>query len=612
MFVRASFCTVALMLLAGLLPAAAAEAAKKPKCKKGQVAWKLEGRTRCLKAVKVTLPRKAPARSQLAVTRLLTAATTSHAKVPGTELTPDMRRLLKRPAIAAAAAKAEELARKPAIATATATRMTLRASRSIVGPTFEDKIGSTSMTGTTGATLSDDGQVAIELGMRIAQGGGTSTEMKVGVELSPEPSLTSVCPDETGKVVIERTSGGSLTTLIRKGGNVESAETVRTRTITRSVGQVGADGRLETVSSTATTTTTIARRGLQIGVTTREAVAGPRGAPGKSTGVQSVAATVKSDSFSGDVARQVEANIAARTAADATDAKIEGSMSDTGRTALNEASKNWESLENNGMNACVRVTFTPGPGSVLKTGESKAVKGKAVAANGGKAVAAKWTVMSVSPGKFAGGGTAGAGGQTFTATGGKREGAHTVLASVLIESVAGRVRMPWFATDQPSYTFELNDNETGTFATHEAAGVLNVKRTLEAVPGSKPVRFTADSVGITWVNPTAVSKVPPCTYISPTQNGRLTVSAVQTGDDALTVTMSFTGDSSVLWTVSCPSPDGPPAEVPGQLGVSVLAMQPTTFTVPLAGGVQPIGGAVEYEGYSIRSNGTVTIKPVGS
>ncbi|MBJ7521826.1 MAG: hypothetical protein JHC84_19160 [Solirubrobacteraceae bacterium] len=596
----------ALAILAAVPAAADGATAKKPRCKKGQVAWKLEGRTRCVKAVKVTLPRKPARRSQLAVTRLLERATASKPKLPATELTPAMRTLLRRPSVVAAAAQAEALARTRA----TASRVTPRASQTLTGPAFSETAGSATMTGTTSATLSDTGQVAIELGLRLAQG-GASTEMKVGVELSPDASLTSLCPDETGKVVVERTTGGSLTTLVRKGGNVESAETVRSRTTTRSVGQVGADGRLDTVTSSATTTTTIARRGLQIGITTRELVTGPHGAPGKSTGTPSVSATVKGDGLSGADARAVEASIATKAAADATDAKIEKGMSDVGRNQLNEASKNWESLENNGSNACLKVAWSPGPGTLLKTGQTKTVKGRAVARNGGKSVAATWTVVSVAPGKFTGGGAAGPGGQTFTATGGKRSSTgDTVLASVVVASVAGRVREPWVGKDQPSFAFELDDRPTGQFATHDATGWLNVKTTLKLVPASNPARFESGPVSLSWQQVTATSKIPPCSYISPLGGGTMTVTAVQTGEQ-LTVTMDFTKDSSVSWTVSCPSDDGPPAEVAGQAGVSVLAMRPLTFTVPMAGGVQPIAGDVLLGTDGFRSNGTVTVTPVG-
>ena len=157
----------------------------------------------------------------------------------------------------------------------------------------------------------------------------------------------------------------------------------------------------------------------------------------------------------------------------------------------------------------------------------------------------------------------------------------------------------------------LDDHETGNFATHSGTGRLVATLRLVPVAGSDPARWTA-SGPLTWSEVTSTSKVDICTLIDPLSNGAWTVTATQSGPDAIKIDLDFSADTRILWTIHCvPPPPDPPFDSPGQPTVNVLALKPLTFTVPTAGGVQALAGSVVDGADGFTTAGTLTVTPVG-
>jgi hypothetical protein len=153
------------------------------------------------------------------------------------------------------------------------------------------------------------------------------------------------------------------------------------------------------------------------------------------------------------------------------------------------------------------------------------------------------------------------------------------------------------------YTVTVEDHETGRFATHDATGDLTGTLAPSAVDGSSPQRWTA-SGPVTWSNLTATPKID-CSYVDPVFGGAWTATITDAGNGRIQVTLDFTAETKVLWTVVCEG-----GSVPGQAGVSPLGMAPRTFELPAEGGVQPLSGSVESGGDGFFTNGTLTVTPV--
>jgi hypothetical protein len=574
-----------------------AGAAKRPACKKGQAVFKLEGKARCVKAPKVRVPATPGSRADLIASRLLRKATQPLPKGRSTRLTRGMRRLLTRRSrngILTAVRRTESLVRSSASA-ARAKARTAQTVQRVQGGSFTQRSGRTTMTGTASATVSDAGQAVIDIGLRLAEG-KASTEMKVSVEFEATDD-SRLCPDATGKVVLERRSGGSLTTLVRKGGNVESAETTRSRTVTETVGQVGPDGLLSSVRSEQRTTTTVFRRGMQLQITTTRAVRGAPDAPGRATGTPTVDASVRADGLSAAEARQVERDIAAKAASDQTDATIEASVSDTGRDDLRKAAKNWESASDSGSNPCLKVVFSP-PTALLKPGQSTGVTATLSLVKDGTPVPATWSIVYVGTGQFTGGP-----GGAFTATGGESATEYTVAASVVATSVAGRVRGNWDARRHPSYKVVFTSAQTANTATHDATATLS--GTLFTVPqeGSDPQTSTA-SGPVDWSNIVFTPKIG-CSYQDPVSGGTWGVTITDQPGDTIRVTWTADNATRVTASVACP---GAPA-IPGQPGPRPLGVEPVSFVLPATGGTQRLTGSVTSDDGGFFTDGTIVVTP---
>lgn len=589
---------IALVLIAvgaASLLSGPAGGAPRPACKDGQAVWRIQGKPRCVTVVKPRLPATQGSRVELITQRLLFEATRPLPKGRTTRLTRGMRRMLTRGpgnAVLTAVRRTETLVRTRA----SASRAQGGASKTVTAPPFAQKLGNTTMTGTGSATVSDSGDAVLALGLRLAEG-NASTEMKVTLEMEAEDD-SQLCPDASGKIVLERRSGGSLTNLVRKGGNVESAETTRVRTVTRTVGQVGSDGVLRSVTSEQTSTVSLFRRGLRMEIVSTSAVTGAADTPGQATGTPSAKAEVQLDGVSPAEARRVEQSLAAKVAADATAARTEATISDRGRADLRDAAKNWETADgsSNG-NRCLKVAFTP-PTAVLKTGQSLGVTAAVTLRNGGATVPATWEIVYVGAGQFTGGA-----GNAFTAIGGESNTEFSVAAAVVGSSVAGRVWGTWVARRLPSYKVEFTASGTANTATHDATAKLSGTLFTVAQEGSDPPKSAA-SGPVTWSDIVFTPKIE-CSYINPVSGGTWGTTVTSLPDGTIRVTWTADDQTKVDASVHCPGSE----PVAGQPGPRPLGMEPVEFILPASGGTQAISGSVTHGSSGFHTNGTITVTP---
>ena len=261
--------------------------------------------------------------------------------------------------------------------------------------------------------------------------------------------------------------------------------------------------------------------------------------------------------------------------------------------------------------ACLKLVGQPAVAK-LKAAQTTKVTTKNAKAADGTPVKTNLTasgVASFTPGSM----TMPAGGSfDFTLTAPNETPTHASWKVVAL-SRAGKKTVDGTLGDQPGYDIALDDHETGTFATHTAAGRLASTLHLDPVAGSDPAAWTA-SAPLTWSELTgqASPDLPECSLIAPISSGAWTVDAKQTGPDEITVTLDFRSNPRVTWTLECTNPDPPYiVDSPGLLGVNVVALKPVTFTVPVTGGTVPISGEVVDSTQGLRSSGTITVTPAG-
>jgi hypothetical protein len=385
---------------------------------------------------------------------------------------------------------------------------------------------------------------------------------------------------------------------VRKGGNVEKAETSRVRTVTRTTGQIGPDGRTATISANQTSTVSVFRRGMEMRITTTTATSGPPGAPGTAAGTPTADAQVKLAGVGAAEARAVEREIASKVVADKTPADVEKGMSDAGRFDIEKAAANWEDDSTPSGNKCLEVVFAPAPGGQLGKGQSIPVTATLTLRNSGTPVpGATWTIPQVDIGTFTGGT-----GGVFTATGGEPGSSRiTIIAHAAGQSIAGRARGAWYALADTAYHATMAMDETANFATHDATAKLDGVIGLTLQPGSSPRMWTG-SGSSNWSQIVFTPKIP-CSYIEPHYGGRWSVTLVEQADGRLSGTWGVDNETTVTESVSCP-----PAEpIPGQPGPRPVGVEPLTFSLPAEGGSVAVKGDVVDAGDGFHSVGTITI-----
>ena len=303
---------------------------------------------------------------------------------------------------------------------------------------------------------------------------------------------------------------------------------------------------------------------------------------------------------------------------------LEFGMAEVMRYAQEQARRHLDNAEDEWNNAasCIRVVPTP---KVVKAGTTATVTikafskvtGKAITADlalepggGAKVSPARTKTSPASPGKSA---------VTMPKTKGKR--AHIAAAAkvaVTARSPQGVGRASIGTNDLPeAYDVALDLDGRGIFATHEATGTLNA--TWRAA--SDGTGRWAGGTSAVWANLAVTSKIDDCSYDTPVAGtGPVAVTVVANDrGDAVTVTFDYgtgtAGFASVLqstFTVRC-SGDPPPPPIPGQPGPSLVGVGPTSFTLPITGGAQPLltTSEVQSGGDGFFTTGTLRLTPVG-
>ena len=386
-------------------------------------------------------PKRAPVASGAAVAQALLARVSAEpagASRPG--LNAGERRAVRRriARIAGLTATVQALA-KPATAARAAQRGRARAADTTVGSkSFSETKDGVTIDASVSARLTEQQALGLDLALKVRRGGGgRSVELRISIEPGVAAGVV-LCPDETGRIVMKTGSAGKLTTIIRNGGRVESADTGGAKTSVETVGQVGDDGLLKTVSSTVRQETISANRGLRVETTTTLAMSGEPGGSFTATGSPTVDVIARSPSMNAESERNASRDIAAGVARDPKTASGLADDAARPREELIRQRANWENAE---QHRCATQVFDPVSIAFLAAGATTQVTGKVKANNGKLAASATWTVLRVGQGSFGGG----AGG-VFTATGAKADSSKdTVNAFVLAASRAGRVEGYWRA-----------------------------------------------------------------------------------------------------------------------------------------------------------------------
>jgi hypothetical protein len=416
---------VAVLLLVALGTGEAAAAG----CPKGQLAWKIEGRQRCVKTVAVATTVQPEAAS--AVERVLLRAA-APAPVGRRNAVPTaVRRKLTRAArgIGQRVGTLEQRARNPRT---TRTAFVQAAPVTIRSGTFVEG----GVTASASATLSAAGSLSIDLDMAVKAGKDT-VQLEVGITPGFNPP-TERCPDANGQVRTRDESGSKLTTKVLRGRKVLSASTVTVKTVTTTVGRVGDDGFLQGSTSTVTSTAGSFSRGLSVETTSTVTLTGGNDGKFTATGTPRVDAKVRSAESSAALERAAEKLIATADAISGDAAKYGAGDARRGRAEVQAKESGWTDLQ---RNACIDVAWDPTvPGSV-EPGQSVTVTGRIIRKDGKPAATSgTWTVISQGPGTFTGAGPG------FTARGDEPSATgDTVLGVVTVASRSGRVQAPWFA-----------------------------------------------------------------------------------------------------------------------------------------------------------------------
>jgi hypothetical protein len=102
-----------------------------------------------------------------------------------------------------------------------------------------------------------------------------------------------------------------------------------------------------------------------------------------------------------------------------------------------------------------------------------------------------------------------------------------------------------------------------------------------------------------------------CSYISPISNSMtFETTLTVTPNDTIKVSWTTSSALDVTASVQCPGSPTPPPPIPGQPGPQLILPTPTSFDLPLTGGVQTIGGGFQVGGDGWVHSGTITVKKI--
>jgi hypothetical protein len=544
----------ALALSAAPDPAPAAAA-----CKGGQARWKVEGKPRCVKTRSLNTTAVRP----LAATEVEYALRLAAQKA---------RKPLGRALRRRAAALGNIAGTLQTRATATPAALRGRAgARLREVRSFEQSVPSQGGVSAKFVATADLETGALTIGGEFTTKAGKdtlTTSITAKISLASDPG----CPDPTGRLAVRKSFGTESKNVTKRGGAVVESRTIEVTTATETVGQNGPDGFLRDISTTETTTSTVAERGLNIEQTTSATVAGAPGASVTLQGTPSSQAHVRSAELSRPEEAALERQLSAKAPSDPDLAKKLAEAAKVARDQIKASEPHWTY---EGTNACLDVIFDPDTIATLEPGQTQSISAKQQITSSKLFVAATWSISAVEVGTLAGAGAAPASGATLAAVGGGPKDDFTVAGRVLSVSLAGRAARRWLAKGTP---FPTVISATITQAEVAPGGMLTFNFTQVArwtriayqgnPDGSRSAEYQQDQASITsghWKT-TAGG----CVWEGDVSGGSLTHPQTLdlVVDAAGTVRYGFAAEAD-LGARSFPKTAGPP-ECPASTGVAQL------------------------------------------
>ncbi len=265
------------------------------------------------------------------------------------------------------------------------------------------------------------------------------------------------------------------------------------------------------------------------------------------------------------------------------------------KATLPRLEKHWYDDE-----ACLKLdaaaadrTISPGGTTTITARDARAADGTPVPASLSASGEA-----SVAPDQAA---LPAAGSAAFTLT---APAARPVKAAwkVVALSRAGKRTVTGTLMDRSRYRVTLALAGTATLATHDASADLAGVLLAEPQDGT-PQRWTA-SGPVSWSNIVFTPKIP-CTYGDPVAGGVWTVTITDVPPEQIQLTWTVDEATRVNASAFCP----PSAVIPDQVGPRPIAVAPTTFTLPAAGGTRQLTGTYAGGEGSFSSDGTLKVEP---
>jgi hypothetical protein len=420
------------------------------KCQAPKQAWKVNGRTLCLRTAKPAAGHAA-SESKARLSRWIVAAglpgKNGKTKVPaklrrlGPKVSAIGGELLARAAAAGATARAKKKhSRRGAFAAAAPAFESV----SVEGPSLKLPDGVT-LSSRIDAKIFEDG----------TQENSLTVEMHVkDYTLKYQPIISSReslipqvgCPTAAGLLKIDYTTTDGGTISVLKGRNVIAAVTEKITNTIHARGQVGRDARLHDVTVDATTKLENYQRGQQLVAETAATFAIPREGEPALTSMLTADVKVRIAGATNAQERSWGQQLAASMAANKDNANALAAHSELARWRMVQDEHKWYDIPN----SCAVINYSPESFAKLAAGKKLQVSGSVRASDGGEA-AGDFVVQSVGRGTFTASKAQFDPGSParFSATAAAPDADHkTVVSESLATSTAGRAQWGWYAEDE--------------------------------------------------------------------------------------------------------------------------------------------------------------------
>lgn len=162
-----------------------------------------------------------------------------------------------------------------------------------------------------------------------------------------------------------------------------------------------------------------------------------------------------------------------------------------------------------------------------------------------------------------------------------------------------------------AYELHLTVDGRGDFGTHTSTGRLDSKLTALRSGGAagEPASAWSGVQTASWADVTATSKID-CTYTTGPTEVSWSAQLAVSGDAQVKVDWSYGGSAMALVVATCPRDDGPPVVIAGQPGAALLGTAPLSATLPLSGGVIPLGGGFTSGSDGWTNSGQLVVTPI--